>query len=843
MPGKMKVSLATKLIVVTGVFLLISVSSLSYIAISNRNAQKMNNVVSEAVRMSNSIKLGTHYAMMMNSRDDITHIILDLARQKDIVGIRIYNKQGQIKFSNNKDELDHITHIKDEACYVCHRTDPPQSFLDVKKRTRLFSSGESSFIGVLTPIENEPGCSENCHFHPVEKKILGAIDVTLSMDDANRDMRLFESKMLAFTVFIFVFTSSVIFVFMLLWIIRPIKRLIHSTRLIARGEEPPVLAIDQGDEIGRLAEAVVNMATEIADKQKELNRQRDEFQNLFEGVPCIITVQDRNFKLLRYNREFAERFKPKRGDYCYKAYKGLDEKCPDCPVETTFKTGRSICSEESRQDAGGVPSHWLVTTAPIRNAAGEIVSAMEMCLDITAGKQLERDLQKSEAKLKAIFDNIPNPVFVLDAATLDILDCNQSVRAVYGYEKDELIGRPFTEMFPPGDSQRRAREILDSPLTDRVPNLDKDGRRLFVTIRVSPSEFSGRKVLLVTTGDITKRLETEQHLIQAGKMATLGEMATGVAHELNQPLTVIKAAGGYFLKKLRKGETVPPDVLADLAREIENTEQVYDAVTLGCWMDDLRKNTAMPFHGMFLSWHYIDIGIDPGDPQPSLEPGDDNDVHGNVVQALKRAVVVLKGGTDSYIKSKAMACAMAMHLVADIHQPLHCATKYFVSGGVVHQDAGGNKQDVLNGPAGDARFNLHAFWDSAWRASFDDASGCVVLDPRYQERGSHDGQDVRSLAETLAQQPPAPDVDLETRIDQWARESNAIARDFVYRELTGTESAKYCRLSSVYVSRANALARQRLVLAAWRLALLLNNTLGSDAPIHPPPPYPAGPQG
>jgi len=569
MPGKMKVSLATKLIVVTGVFLLISVSSLSYIAISNRNAQKMNNVVSEAVRMSNSIKLGTHYAMMMNSRDDITHIILDLARQKDIVGIRIYNKQGQIKFSNNKDELDHITHIKDEACYVCHRTDPPQSFLDVKKRTRLFSSGESSFIGVLTPIENEPGCSENCHFHPVEKKILGAIDVTLSMDDANRDMRLFESKMLAFTVFIFVFTSSVIFVFMLLWIIRPIKRLIHSTRLIARGEEPPVLAIDQGDEIGRLAEAVVNMATEIADKQKELNRQRDEFQNLFEGVPCIITVQDRNFKLLRYNREFAERFKPKRGDYCYKAYKGLDEKCPDCPVETTFKTGRSICSEESRQDAGGVPSHWLVTTAPIRNAAGEIVSAMEMCLDITAGKQLERDLQKSEAKLKAIFDNIPNPVFVLDAATLDILDCNQSVRAVYGYEKDELIGRPFTEMFPPGDSQRRAREILDSPLTDRVPNLDKDGRRLFVTIRVSPSEFSGRKVLLVTTGDITKRLETEQHLIQAGKMATLGEMATGVAHELNQPLTVIKAAGGYFLKKLRKGETVPPDVLADLAREID----------------------------------------------------------------------------------------------------------------------------------------------------------------------------------------------------------------------------------------------------------------------------------
>lgn len=287
--------------------------------------------------------------------------------------------------------------------------------------------------------------------------------------------------------------------------------------------------------------------------------------------------------------------------------------------------------------------------------------------------------------------------------------------------------------------------------------------------------------------------------------------------------------------------------VTELAREIENPAQAYDAITLACWMDDLKKNTAMPCHGMFLSWHYIDIGIDPGDPQPSLEPGGDNEAHGNVVQALKRALVVLQGGTDPYIQTKAMACAMAMHLVGDIHQPLHCATKYFISDGRLHQDAGGNKEEVLNGPPGTGppgewgKCNLHAFWDSAWRASFDDAGGCVVLDPRYQEHGAHEPQNVRPLAEALARQPPAPGTDLETHIDQWARESNGIARDFVYRELTATESGKYCRLGSVYVSRANALARQRLVLAAWRLATLLNNTLGAEGPIQPPPPYPAGP--
>ncbi|HEY0257105.1 MAG TPA: hypothetical protein VGC39_06665, partial [Candidatus Methylacidiphilales bacterium] len=56
-----------------------------------------------------------------------------------------------------------------------------------------------------------------------------------------------------------------------------------------------------------------------------------------------------------------------------------------------------------------------------------------------------------------------------------------------------------------------------------------------------------------------------------------------------------------------------------------------------------------------------------------------------------------------------------------------------------------------------------------------------------------------------------------------------------------TESRKYCRLSSGYVAKANAMARQRLVLAAYRLAVLLNDTLGAESPGNPPPAYPPGP--
>ncbi len=60
--------------------------------------------------------------------------------------------------------------------------------------------------------------------------------------------------------------------------------------------------VDQVDEMGRLSVAIDKMGKKISEKQAELNKQRNEYQNLFERVPCIITVQDRDYKLLKYNQ-------------------------------------------------------------------------------------------------------------------------------------------------------------------------------------------------------------------------------------------------------------------------------------------------------------------------------------------------------------------------------------------------------------------------------------------------------------------------------------------------------------------------------------------------------------
>ncbi len=564
-------SLISKLLILVGLSLFLCVSVWAYFNIRYQKKKLMDGIVSSADTLTNTIKLGAHYAMMNNLREDITLIISKFASEKNINNLRIYNKEGQIKYSNDPGEIDQATNIKDEACFVCHRAEPPLTELSLGERTRIFSSPQGHrLLGILSPIYSEPGClSNSCHFHPEGKQVLGALDVVVSLEETDREILLFQKWLLGFALLIFVFTSAAVLFFILRFVKHPINRIVDETRLIANGEYFSRIEIDQEDEIGRLSKAINKMSSKIGEKQQELNKQRNEYQTLFERVPCIITVQDRDYRLIRYNREFSEKFNPRPGDYCYDAYKGRKQKCEICPVEQTFEDGRPHFSEERGFGEDGKPTHWIVNTAPIRNDNGEVVAAMEMSLDVTHIKLLEEELKKSEKKYSAIFDHIPNPVFVLDMDTLEILDCNASVESVYGYKKEKLIQTSFLMLFRKEERKHYQNLIKTSPVINQARQFGANGEPLFVNIRISPSDYPGGKVLLVTTSDVTKRLEAEQQLIQASKMATLGEMATGVAHELNQPLAVIKTASRFFIRKIARKEKIEDEILSTMAAEID----------------------------------------------------------------------------------------------------------------------------------------------------------------------------------------------------------------------------------------------------------------------------------
>ena len=71
-------------------------------------------------------------------------------------------------------------------------------------------------------------------------------------------------------------------------------------------------------------------------------------------------------------------------------------------------------------------------------------------------------------------------------------------------------------------------------------------------MNISYAKYSERDVLIASTTDISESVEKETQLIQASKMTTLGVMAAGMAHEINQPLNVIQVCADFFLKMVKK---------------------------------------------------------------------------------------------------------------------------------------------------------------------------------------------------------------------------------------------------------------------------------------------------
>ena len=101
----------------------------------------------------------------------------------------------------------------------------------------------------------------------MDKKILGALDVVVSLEDTDKEILFLQKGIIGLAAIAFWITAAFIFVFVLRFVNRPIRRLIQGTQAIANGDYSIKLAVDQDDEMGRLAKAFDGMSKEIGIKQ------------------------------------------------------------------------------------------------------------------------------------------------------------------------------------------------------------------------------------------------------------------------------------------------------------------------------------------------------------------------------------------------------------------------------------------------------------------------------------------------------------------------------------------------------------------------------------------------
>ena len=173
--------------------------------------------------------------------------------------------------------------------------------------------------------------------------------------------------------------------------------------------------------------------------------------------------------------------------------------------------------------------------------------------DLVAEKT--RDLQKIEEKLKSVFIASLDSVIITDLNGI-IIDCNEKALKIYGgLSKRELLGKSPLEFIAEKDRQKAMEDIKNALAYDSLRNVEytfltKDGREFEAELSASiVVDASGNPVSIVEIfKDITDRKRMEQQLLRSERLATIGEVAAMVGHDLRNPLTGI-AGAAYYLKK------------------------------------------------------------------------------------------------------------------------------------------------------------------------------------------------------------------------------------------------------------------------------------------------------
>lgn len=267
--------------------------------------------------------------------------------------------------------------------------------------------------------------------------------------------------------------------------------------------------------------------------------------------------------------------------------------------EEARRSGKPYEAEFRMRNVTGGPYRWYLARAvPVLDKRGEIVEWFGTLTDIEDLKRAEASARENEARLRGVLEGAVEAIVTIDEiGTIETV--NPSVVRMFGYTPDEMIGKNVRMLMPDPfasghdgylDNYRKTGERRIIGIGREVIAQRKDMSTFPVDLSVSEVYFGGRRIFTGMIRDITARKTAEElarvrqsELAHLERVRTMGQMAAGLAHELNQPLGAIANYAYACRRMLANVPDAPPRVSAIL------DDVQSEALRAGTIIDRLRS--------------------------------------------------------------------------------------------------------------------------------------------------------------------------------------------------------------------------------------------------------------